>query len=68
MLQAAGADPVDAFFVFLDLLEGDPERLAQFFLAHFHEDTLHPNAIADMTIDRIRRFVHGHSQLLILKF
>jgi hypothetical protein len=32
--KAYRADPVDALFVFLDLLERDAERVAQLFLAH----------------------------------
>ena len=32
--QAAGADSVDALLVLLDLLEGEAEVLAEFFLAH----------------------------------
>jgi hypothetical protein len=34
MLQTAGADPVGALFVLLNLLECDPEMLAKLFLAH----------------------------------
>ena len=33
LLKAAGADPVGAFFVFLYLLESEPERFAKFLLA-----------------------------------
>lgn len=68
LLQSAGADPIHAFFVFLDLLECDPERFAELLLAHIHEDSLHPNAIADMSINRIRRLVHGYSRFHKLKF
>jgi hypothetical protein len=34
MLQAAGAYPIGALLVFLDLLECDAEMLAEFFLTH----------------------------------
>jgi len=59
LLQAAGADPVGAFFVFLNLLERKAERFAQLFLAHTQHDTAHPDAAADILVNRIRRF-GGH--------
>jgi hypothetical protein len=56
LLQAAGADAVGALLVFLDLLEGQPERIAQSFLAHAHHEPAHAHAAADMSVNRIGRF------------
>ena len=48
--QAPGADPVDAFFVFLHLLEGEPQKIAQFFLAHADQHAPDAHPIADLSI------------------
>ena len=44
VLQAARADAVGALLVLLDLLEGDAQILAEFFLAHakHHAAQAHP--------------------------
>jgi hypothetical protein len=55
VLQPAGADPVGALFVFLDLLERQPERVPELLLAHAQHHPPHPNACADMFIGRVWR-------------
>src|SRR5262245_60157056 len=53
MLQAARANAIGALLVFLDLLEGDPEMLAELFLAHAQHHAAQANPTADVSIDRI---------------
>src|SRR4029079_12905334 len=53
-LQTAGANPVRALFVLLDLLKGDAEIFTQLFLAHSKHIATQPDATPDMDIDRIR--------------
>src|SRR3546814_2532999 len=48
LIKAARADAIGAFFVFLNLLKGQPEAVAELFLAHAHEHTPHPHAATDM--------------------
>ena len=60
MLEPAGTDAVGAFFVLLDLLECDPETLAQLFLAHAKHHAAQPDAAADVNINGIRRLLPGH--------
>src|SRR5207237_8995723 len=52
--QPRGADPVGAAFVFLDLLEGQAERVGERLLVHPEQQAPRPDAGADMNIDRIR--------------
>ena len=54
LLQPAGADAVGAFFVFLHLLEGQTERVAELFLAHAEHHSPHPYAAADVLVDGVR--------------
>ncbi len=56
LLQAAGADAVGALFVFLHLLEGQPERVAQPFLAHAQHHAAHAHARADIFVRWIGNF------------
>src|SRR5579862_8353202 len=65
MLQPAGADAVGAFLVFLDLLKGQAERVAEFFLAHREHHPAHAHAAADMFVDRIRRLFGNHNNPLL---
>ena len=57
LLQAAGADAVGAFLVFLHLLEGQAEGVAEFFLTHAQHHPTHAHARADMLVDRIGVFL-----------
>jgi hypothetical protein len=50
LLEPARADPVSAFFVFLDLLERDVERIAEFRLAHVQHHSAHTHAGANMLV------------------
>jgi len=56
LLQAASADPIRAFLVFLNLLKRQAKRLAELFLAKTNEHAAHSNPATDMAIDRIWRF------------
>ena len=51
--KPAGTDPVGALLVFLDLLKGDPEAFAQFFLAHAEHGPTKTNPRPDVDIHRI---------------
>jgi hypothetical protein len=53
LLEAARADSVRAFFVFLHLLEGQPERLAELFLTEPQKHAPQTDATADMPVDVI---------------
>jgi hypothetical protein len=54
VLQAAGADAVSSLFVFLDLLECQPERICNIGLAHVEHKPPHSHAAADMLVGRIK--------------
>ena len=54
--QPAGADAVDAFFVFLNLLKCQAQKIAQLFLAHADQHAPDAHAIADLSIDGIGLF------------
>src|SRR3569623_420579 len=56
LMQAARADAVGAFFVFLDLLKGQTASIAEFLLAQSQHDTTHPHVAANILVDRIWRF------------
>ena len=49
--KASGRYPVDALFVFLDLLECQVEKLAKSFLCQFEFAAAPPNALADYPIN-----------------
>jgi hypothetical protein len=51
--QAAGTDAIGAALVFLHLLEGQPDRVTELFLAHAEQGAAQPNAASDMDIDWI---------------
>ena len=58
--QTAGADAVDALFVFLHLLKCQAEQFAQPFLTHADQHAAKANAIAHLGIDGIGLFLwHG---------
>jgi len=61
--QTAGPDAVDTFFVFLDLLERNAERLAQFLLRHADLEPLQPYPASDIAIDGIASFDPRLAQL-----
>ena len=58
MLKPAGANSVGALFVFLDLLKGQAQGVAQFFLAHAKHYPPHTDAAANVPVDRVRYFFH----------
>ena len=58
LLQSAGANPIGAFFIFLNLLERQPQGLAEFLLTHAEKDSAHTDPAADMAVDRIRDLLH----------
>jgi hypothetical protein len=64
VLQAARADSVDAFFVFLDLLKRDAERVCELRLAHVEHEAAHAYAGADVLIGRVSWFSHGAAPAL----
>lgn len=51
--QSAGADTVDPFFVFLNLLKSQPQKIAEFLLAHAEKYSLQPHTAANVNIDGI---------------
>jgi hypothetical protein len=53
-VQPARADPVGAFLVLLNLLEGDAEQLAQALLAHADQGSPHADALSDVLVDGAR--------------
>src|SRR5271169_2563571 len=65
VLQPAGADPIGAFLVFLDLLKRQAESVAEFFLAHRQHHPAHANAASDMFVDRVRRPFGDHNHPLL---
>src|SRR5665213_938077 len=56
LLDAACANPVGAFLVFLHLLERQPQCFAELFLAHAKHDTAHAHTTADIFVNRVGRF------------
>ena len=59
VLQAARANAVRAFFVFLHLLECKTQRIGKLFLAHFEHQPTHSHPAAHMSVDRVRGLL-GH--------
>jgi len=65
LLQSARPDAVGAFLVFLHLLEGEAERITQFFLAHCEHHAAHAHPAANMLVDGVGSlFCGGHNDLL----
>src|SRR6266566_8706028 len=64
LLDAAGADPIGTFLVFLNLLEGETQGLAELLLAHSQHDAAHAHATADIFVNRVGRFGR-HLQTLL---
>jgi hypothetical protein len=54
LLQSAGPDAVRALLVFLNLLERQSDVAAEDLLGYVDLDPPHPDAAADVNIDRIR--------------
>ena len=52
-MQSAGADAIGASLVFLDLLESQPDRLAELLLAQAEHVPAEPDSRADMDVDRV---------------
>ena len=57
--QPSRADAIDAFFVFLDLLEREAEQIAQTFLTHADQHAPYAHAISNLSIDGIGFFRHS---------
>lgn len=57
-LQPAGADAIGALLVFLNLLEGQPERIGEFLLAQAEHHPTHAHAAADILIGWIGNLRH----------
>ena len=55
--QPSRADPVDAFFVFLHLLEGEPEKIAQLFLAHADQHAPDAHTVSNLRVNGIGFFL-----------
>ena len=62
LLQPAGADPVDALLVFLDLLEGKVEAVGQGGL-HAEHQAAHADARADVLVGRVGSLDRHHSAI-----
>jgi hypothetical protein len=60
VLEAAGAYAIGPLLVFLDLLKGDAEGLAQLLLTHSKHHTAEANPTADMDVDRVRLLLVSH--------
>jgi len=58
----SGAHSVNALFVFLNLLKGEPEGVGKLRLAHAKHHAPHAHSAADVNIDRVRAFgpASGH--------
>lgn len=59
LIQPAGAYSIDALLVFLDLLEGQTKKFAEFFLTHANQHSAKADPIADLSIDWVGLFL-GH--------
>src|SRR5262245_9629030 len=57
LLQAASADAVHTFLVFLDLLKGQAETACKIGLAKFEQEPSHPHAAADLLVDQDGRLL-----------
>src|SRR5215469_16487483 len=68
LLKTTGTDPIGALIVFLNLLERQPERVAEFLLAHRQHHPAHTNPASDVLVGRVwRLFCQGsHAGLLPL--
>jgi hypothetical protein len=53
VLQAARADAVRSFLIFLHLLEREPESVAELLLAHSKHQPAHPDPAAHVFVDRV---------------
>ncbi len=62
-LELAGADPVEAFFILLDLLEGDTDFISQSLLAEAIHDPSDPNPLPHEEIDPIGRPLKGFGHI-----
>ena len=61
VLQPAGANPVGSLFVFLDLLESQPQPFAELLLTHSQHQPAHAHTGTDVLVRGIwRLFCHHH--------
>jgi hypothetical protein len=59
LLQAARPHTVRSFLVFLDLLEREPEPVAELRLAHSEHQPAHPDPAAYVFVDRVGGLFKG---------
>src|SRR5687768_13674264 len=64
LLQAAGADAVGALLVFLHLLEGQAERVAELLLTHAQHHAAHAHATPDVLVGRVGSLFRHSSEIL----
>src|SRR5439155_7794687 len=64
LLQPAGADPVRALLVFLDLLEREAKPIAELLLAHAQHHATHAHTAPDMLVDGVGSLLGYHNDLL----
>jgi hypothetical protein len=57
LLQAAGADAIHTFLVFLDLLKGQAETVGEVGLAEFEHEPSQPHAAADLLVNQDGRLL-----------
>jgi hypothetical protein len=62
-IEAAGANAVNALFVFLHLLKCKPQQIAQPFLTHANQHAPDAHTTADLNVDRIGLLL-GHGPTL----
>jgi hypothetical protein len=58
LMKAAGADPVGALLVLLDLLERQSQSIRQLHLAEAEHQSTHADTATDMLVYRVSLFVH----------
>src|SRR3569833_1303333 len=63
-VETASADAIDAFLVFLDLLNSEAKQIAQLFLTHSNQLTPDAHAIADLNVNGIGLLL-GHGDLFV---
>ena len=67
LLQAARADPVRALLVFLHLLKGQAERVAELLLTHAEHHPTHTHPRAHVLVRRIGRLLRHHVRTQLLR-
>ena len=67
VLQAAGTDAIDSFFIFLHLLKRQAEGIPELLLTHSQHHAAHSHAIAHVFVDGICCFL-GHRHAANVRF